>query len=110
MAKKTREVGVDFQLSDNGTATATLTAVDDLGNPTTLPAGASVPAWTSSDVAITVTPAQDGMSAVLTPTALATDVVITATSTLSDGTTTISGSGQIDVVAGPATRFAIALQ
>lgn len=106
MAKAVK-AGVDFQLQDNGTATATLTPVDAAGNPTTMPVGASVPSWTSSSTAVSVSPAADGMTATLTPTALATGVVISASSTLSDGTS-ISGSGNpIDVVAGPATGFQI---
>lgn len=110
MATK-RKATVDFQLLDNGTATATLTPVDAAGNPTSMPSGAGVPVWTSSNPAITVAPAADGMSATLTPTALATSVTISATSTLADGVTTISGSGNpIDVVAGTATAFAIAEQ
>jgi hypothetical protein len=96
---------LDFQLPDTGTGTATLTPVDAKGNPTTLPAGTSVPTWTSSNVAITVTPAADGMSATLTPTALATGVIIAASATLPNGTT-ITGQGDpIDVVAGPAAGF-----
>jgi hypothetical protein len=51
------------------------------------------------------------MSATLTPTGLATGVIITATATLADGVTTITGSGNpIDVVAGAATAFQIAEQ
>jgi hypothetical protein len=118
MAK--RKATVDFQLLDNGTATATLTPVDAAGNPTSMPAlqagqagapGASVPAWTSSNPAITVAAAADGLSATLTPTSLATGVIITATATLADGVTVLTGSGNpIDVVAGTATAFAIAEQ
>ena len=109
MAKQ--KATVDFQLLDNGTATATLTPVDAAGNPTSMPTGASTPVWTSSNPAIIIAPAADGMSATLTPTGLATGVVITATATLADGTTTLTGSGNpIDVVAGAATAFAISEQ
>lgn len=118
MAK--RKATVDFQLLDNGTAKATLTPIDAAGNPTSMPAlqagqagapGASVPAWTSSNPAITVAAAADGLSATLTPTSLATGVIITATATLADGVTVLTGSGNpIDVVAGTATAFAIAEQ
>jgi hypothetical protein len=109
MAK--RKATVDFQLLDNGTATATLTPVDAAGNPTTMPAGATVPAWTSSSPGIAITAAADGMSATLTPTGLGTGIIISANSTLSDGVTTLTGSGNpIDVVAGSASAFAIAEQ
>lgn len=107
MAAK-RKATVDFQLLDNGTAKATLTPVDAAGNPTSMPAGTTIPAWTSSNPAITIAPAADGMSATLTATALATAVVITATATLADGTTQLTGSGNpIDVVAGGAVGFTI---
>ena len=110
MATK-RKATVDFQLLDNGTATATLTPVDAAGNPTPMQTGTTVPVWTSSNPAITVVAAADGMSATLTPTGLATGVIITATATLADGVTTITGSGNpIDVVAGAATAFQIAEQ
>lgn len=103
------KAAVDFQLLDNGTATATITPVDTLGNPTTMPAGASVPVWTSSDPSVNVLAAGDGLSAVLTPSGmLAVGVTITADSVLADGTTHITGTGNpIDVIAGPATGFKI---
>lgn len=105
------KAALDFQLLDNGSATATLTPVDAVGNAASLPAGASVPAWTSSDPAVAVSAAPDGMSATLTPSgALATGVIISASSTLADGTV-IKGDGTpIDVVAGPAASFKIVEQ
>ena len=111
MAQK-RKATVDFQLLDNGTATATITgALDAAGNTVPVPAGTTVPVWTSSNPAITVVAAADGMSAKLTPAAIATGVIITATATLADGVTVLSGSGNpIDVVAGAASQFAIAEQ
>jgi hypothetical protein len=103
---------MDFQLLDNGSATATLTPIDSVGEPTTLPAGV-VPAWSSSDPAVVVVPAADGMSAALAPASppvLATGVVITASATLPSGAA-ITGSGNpIDVVAGGPAGFSIAEQ
>jgi len=104
---------VDFRMLDNGSATATLTPVDVAGLPTTLPDGTPPPSWASRDPAVVVTPAADGMSATLapaTPPVLATGVIITASTTLPDGTA-ISGSGNpIDVVAGGPTGFQITEQ
>jgi hypothetical protein len=108
---KVKDAGVDFVLLDNGKATATLTPVDSVGNPTTLPAGTPPPVWASSDPAVTVTPAADGLSAALAPSgSLATGVVITATATLPDGTV-ITGTGDpIDVVPGTVSAFKIVEQ
>ena len=113
MAKKATAT-VDFTLFDNGQAVGTASVVDAAGFPTTLPAGTSVPTWTPSDPsAIAVSPAADGMSAIVspaTPPKLATGVTITVSATESDGTTILTGvSDPIDVVAGPAAGFAIAL-
>ena len=113
MAKAVK-AAVDFILKDNGTATATLTPIDAAGLATRLPDGAGVPVWTSSDAGVVVTAAADGLSAVVTPATppvLVTGAVITATSTLADGVTTLTGSGDpIDVVASDAVGFAIAEQ
>lgn len=95
--------GIDFQFFENGQATASLTPVDASGNATTMPAGSTVPAWVSSDPGITVSPAADGLSALLTAGgAPVTAATLTVTATLPDGTTTITGtSDPIDVVAQP---------
>jgi hypothetical protein len=91
---------INFQLLDDGSASATLTTLDPKGNAIPFPAGASIPVWASSDPNVTVAAATDGQSATITDSGtLVTGVVITATATLADGTTTISGTGVIDVVA-----------
>jgi hypothetical protein len=92
---------IDFQLNDDGSATGTLTTVDTDQNPIPFPAGATIPAWTSSNAGLTVAASADGQSAVVTPTGvLLTDAVITVTSTLADGVTVLTGSSEgIDVVA-----------
>lgn len=93
---------LDLPLPDSGSGVATLIFVDSVGLPAALPAG-TIPIWSSSDPAIVVTPDADGLSAQFGPSSppvLATGVVITAVTTLPDGTV-ITATGQpIDVVAG----------
>lgn len=113
MPAKRKSAVLDFQLLDNGTATATVTgALDAAGNAVPLPIGLSPVVFTSSSPAISVGATNpDGVSVPLTPTALATGVVITATATEADGVTTLTGNGTpIDVVTGPAASLAIAEQ
>lgn len=102
---------VDFQLKDDGSATATLTPVDAAGLDAAMPAGATVPVWVSSNAAVVVTAAADGMTAAVKPSVppvLVTGVTITATATLADGTTVLTGtSDPIDVVGDVATGFRI---
>lgn len=120
MANKMK-ANLDFQMKDDGSAVASITAVlDKVGNPTSLPTGsdAIIPAWTASDPAVTVVAAADGMSATVTPTqptdgtppALVTGVTITAQATLGDGTLVVGVSDPIDVVADEAVGFKISLQ
>ena len=109
---KVKGAAIDFQILDNGTATATLSFVDTLNEPAILPQGATVAtSWTSSDPQIAVAGNADGMGAVLTSVVnpgdpLKTGIVITGvtTVTLADGTTTLgpfTASGDpIDVIAG----------
>ena len=111
MAGKVMKATLDFQLLDNGTATATLTPIDAAGLATTLPAGTPIPVWVSSDPSVVVTAAADGMSATVapaTPPVAKTGVTISVSTTLASGTS-ISGSDVVDVVAGTATGFAIAM-
>ena len=111
-----KKATVDFQLADNGqTATATITPVDAVGEPTTLPAGTAPPSWTSSNPIITVTPSADGLSAALAlalptppPNPLPTGISITATATVASGT--ITGSGLVDIVPGPAGSLQMSIQ
>lgn len=102
---------VDFQLKDDGSAIATLTPVDAAGLDAAMPAGATVPVWVSSNPAVVVTAAPDGLTADIKPSvppALVTGVMITATATLADGTTVLTGtSDPIDVVGDVATGFRI---
>jgi hypothetical protein len=91
---------VNFTLNDDGTCTATLQTVDKDNNPIPFPGGASTPVWSASDPSLTVTPASDGMTATITSNGtLLASATVTATSTLADGVTTISGSGTLSVVA-----------
>ena len=95
MAAKAVKATIDLQLHDSGTGTATLTFTDSAGLPTALPAG-TVPVWSSSNPAIVLTPSADGTSAQFgpaTPPVLATAVVLTAVTTLPNGTL-ITAAGQ----------------
>ena len=95
MAAKAVKATIDLQLPDSGTGTATLTFTDSAGLSTTLPAG-TVPVWSSSNPAIVLTPSADGTSAQFgpaTPPVLATAVVLTAVTTLPNGTV-ITAAGQ----------------
>jgi len=110
----------DFQLLDNGTATATISFVDSVGEPTAPVAGATVATnVTSSDPGIVV--ALDSTGLVITvspasplPTPLPTGVTITATPTITnpDGSTLgpfTAVSQPIDLVAGGPAGASIAL-
>ena len=117
---KNAKASLDFQLADNGTATATISFFDAANLPTNLAAGqtASVPTWTPSASSVVVTPAATGLTAVVapaTPPVLATDVTITVstiTITNSDGTTislpAVTSDG-IDVVGSAVAGFSISL-
>jgi hypothetical protein len=101
-AMKVTAATVDVVINENGTATATLAPVDASGNDTSMPAGASVPAWVSSDPDISVAPAADGLSALFTAgTTPITAATVTATSTLADGSSIKGTTDPIDVVAAP---------
>jgi hypothetical protein len=104
-----------FNILDNGTATATLTPVDAAGVAVPWPSDASAITWTSSNPAVVVTPSTtNNLQAAVAPASpptLATGVVITAQGTLADGTV-VKGDNSADpinVVAGPAGSFVIAL-
>jgi len=67
-----------------------------------LPAGTSVPTWTSSDPGVVVSPAPDGLSAIVshaTPPVLVTGVIVSASATLPNGTVITGKSQPIDIVA-----------
>lgn len=110
--KAPRKAGVDFVVLDNGTVKFTATPVDSVGNPTTLPAGTPPLTWVSDNAAITLAadPADTSgfaLSQIGTPTALATGVNVTCSTTVASGT--ISGAAApVDVVAGPAGGFTVA--
>jgi hypothetical protein len=118
-ASKAAAIG-DFQLLDNGTATATISFVDSVGEPTAPVAGATVATnVTSSDPGIVV--ALDSTGLIITvspasplPTPLPTGVTITAVPTISnpDGSTLgpfTAVSQPIDLVAGGPAGASIAL-
>ena len=104
---------IDFVLFDNGQAVATLTPEDAAGLDTTLPAGSSVPAWTSDNPGIVVSPSADGLSAILTPATppvLLTGATVSATSTLPSGKVITGKSDPIDVDGSEAAGFKISLK
>ena len=110
--KKAVKAGVDFVIQDNGTVKYTLTPVDAMGNATTLAAGTPAVTATSSDPALTLAadPAETSgfsLSWIGTPSALATGVVASFTTTQPDGSV-VAGSGDpVDIVAGPAGGFTV---
>ncbi len=111
---KTKGATIDFQLLDNGTVKFTATPVDSVGNSTTLPAGTSPLTWVSDQPALTLSadPSDTSgfaLSQIGTPTALATGVNVSCSTTL--GGSLITGSATpVDIVAGPASGFAVAEQ
>ena len=92
----TQEVGiVGFQLQDIQSVPCTIGFVDADGNPAAAPAGV-VPAWASSDTTkANVTPAADGMSAVVSGAKGLGDVQINVTAGA------LTGQLIVTVVAGP---------
>lgn len=102
---------LDFQLLDNGSATATLSAVDSVGEPTTFPAG-STAVYTPSDPSIVASVGADGLTGTITPATppvLATGVTVSVVVTLPGGATLSAVSPAIDVIAGGPAGFSIAL-
>lgn len=101
---------------DNGTAKAVATPTDSVGIDTTLPAGSSAPAWTSSDPGAVVTPDPadtSGLSAIITPATppvLVASFTVSVDSTLPDGTTHVSGTSESNsIIAGGPTGFKVAV-
>jgi len=112
MQNKVLKAAQDLQLLDNGSAVATITFVDSVGEPTTAQAGATiVTVWTSSDPGVAVTGRADGLNADVKPTitdpnaALPTGVTLSASTTITNLDGTVLGpftstGDPIDVVAG----------
>lgn len=80
---------------------------DSAGNPAPVD---GVPAWSASGDLVTVTPATDGMSAVVRPNAAgavgSVQVSVTADADLGEGIETITGVLDVDVVGGKAVSLA----
>jgi len=91
-----------MQLPDDKSVTASLAYVDAKGNPA-LVEGA--PVWTTDrpDI-VTVTPAADGMSAVIAPVGPlgSAQISVDADADLGAGVTNLTTLGQVDVIAGTA--------
>lgn len=100
-----------FRLTDSQKVTGTVVdGLDKKGNPASLP---GKPVWTtSSPDVLSVTPADDGMSAVIAATGkMSTSGPTTAqvTVTAGDAPNSIQGVQDFEIVAGPATTIGISL-
>jgi hypothetical protein len=96
-----------FILLDDQVVTATVSYVDDEGNPATAPAGVTA-AWSSADPdgTLALTPSADGTSCVIKATGKLT-VTQAAQVTVMAGT--LSGIAQVQVNASAAASIAIGL-
>jgi hypothetical protein len=104
--------GVLKGLAPGETGTFVANPVDSLGNPAAMPAGI-VPVWALSDTTLgTITPAADGMSAVvvIAPTATAgAALTISLSATLADGTVP-KGAASLPVLVLEVASFVITQQ
>jgi hypothetical protein len=109
-------VKVTFQT--DGTAKAVAAPTDQFGVATTLPAGASTPAWKSSDpglvATLDLTADPTGLTAKLTPATppvAVTGASVSVSSTLADGSTVIQGTSDpadpINITGSAATGFKV---
>lgn len=99
------------QVGDNQTIDVTATPVDASGATRNIEAGSAV--WAVSDTAIATISADPAneLHAVITPVAGATGTVtvtVTADADLGAGVTTITGSGDLEVIPGQASGFTLA--
>jgi hypothetical protein len=95
-------VRMELVIADSQQFRVEIQPVDKAGNPGTL---ATVPVWSASDPTIlTVAPAADGMSAVVSGTGKlgAAQVHVTAESDPTSGVNTITGTVDVQVVGGKA--------
>lgn len=99
------------QVGNNQTIDCTATPVKADGSAAAIEAGSAK--WATSDeanVPVTVDPANE-LHATFTPAAAFTgtvDVTVTGDADLGAGVTTITGTGQLEVIAGEATGFTLA--
>jgi hypothetical protein len=92
-------------LKDNQNATVTLEVDDIVGNPVTGSTFPSPPVWQSSDpTVVTVTPADDGLSALVDTTGKLGTAQIRVDGVTTDGRT-LTGIGDTEVVTSGATTF-----
>jgi hypothetical protein len=111
MAKTAARGKLKINVVDTGTLKATLTVLDDVGIPTVWD-GAAVPVYTTSNPAISLAPAADGMSAAITitqPPALAAGIVVTVSGTNGRGNAVSADNSAdpINITAGPAGSFVL---
>lgn len=62
MAVKSLGNAIAVTMLDDQKTTMHITPLDAAGNPTSLPTGAAVPTYASSDATVTLSPAADGLS------------------------------------------------
>jgi hypothetical protein len=97
------------QMTDQGNGTATLTAVDAVGNPTT-PSFDAAPTWASSDTTVlAVTAAADGLSAAIAnavPPKLGT---ATISVDAKEAGVDLAGTADVTVVSGPPASVTVAV-
>ena len=97
------------QLTDVQEARATIAPKDRAGNDAPVD---GTPTWASSDESlVTVTPAEDGMSAdVITVGPLGTaQVTVTADADLGDGVTSLTGTLDVEVIASEASSLNVSV-
>lgn len=97
------------QVGDNQTIDATATPVDAGGGTRSIEAGSAK--WASSDEAVATVAADPAneLHAIITPVAVGTCTIsVTGDADLGAGVTTITGSGDLEVIAGEATGFTLA--
>lgn len=95
-----------FVLRDDQRVTVSITPVDARGNAAQL---GSVPAWVDATGQTDLEPSADGLSCIVIPKGVlgTTQINVSADADLGDGVVTISGTLDLEIVAGQAVGFAI---
>lgn len=98
---------MSFVLPIDRIVTVSIQPVDAAGNPAPVD---GAPVWASSDTRLTVTPTEDGLSAVLTPRGDlgAVQVSVSADALLGPEVRTLTGLLDVQIVGGEAVALSIA--
>jgi hypothetical protein len=105
-------MGMKITIKDDGTGLATVEWLDTAKNQIPAPAG-STTLVTSADANVLVSPTADGnpLTFDVKPAGpLTAGAVLNCTGTLSDGTTSFTDSGSVDVVSDPDSPGGVSLQ